>query len=408
MRPPAPNTPTRMATRGTLHTGATVTAMYPGTYAATAPDRPAVIMGGSREVVTYARAERAVDPTGARAARRGAAARRPRRLVHGEPGRASSRSRGPRCAPGSTSRRSTATSPSPRSRYIVNDCEAKALVTSDGEGRGRAALTGRARHPGMSRVRLMVGGAVDGLSTLRGRARRAPPADPLGDETMGAAMLYSSGTTGRPKGVKRPLPDAARRATPIRPCCGGAVVFGWGEDTVYLSPAPMYHAAPLAFSLERAALRRHRRRHGAVRRGRSARAHRARAGHAHAVGADDVRPHAEAARRGAPRARPVVAPGRDPRGGAVPGRGEAADDRVVGSDPPRVLRRHRGQRRHVHHERGLARSTRARSAASRSAAPHRRRGRQRPPAEHRGHDLLRRRRRSSSTTTTRRRPKAHA
>ena len=56
-----------------------------------------------------------------------------------------------------------------------------------------------------------------------------------------------------------------------------------------------------------------------------------------------------------------IAPSRDPRGRSVPGRGEAAHHRVVGSDPPRVLRGHRGQRRHVHRERGLAAASRVRS-----------------------------------------------
>ena len=61
-------------------------------------------------------------------------------------------------------------------------------------------------------------------------------------------MLYSSGTTGRPKGVKRPLPSYTP-SDPDPAVLGGRVVYGWGEDTIYLSPAPMYHAAPLAFSV---------------------------------------------------------------------------------------------------------------------------------------------------------------
>ncbi len=93
----------------------------------------------------------------------------------------------------------------------------------------------------------MVDGTIPGFDSYED-ALAATSGDPLDDETMGAAMLYSSGTTGRPKGVKRPLP----KYTPSDPdpaVLGGKVVYGWGEDTIYLSPAPMYHAAPLAFSL---------------------------------------------------------------------------------------------------------------------------------------------------------------
>ena len=63
--------------------------------------------------------------------------------------------------------------------------------------------------------------------------------------------------------------------------------------------------------------------------------------HAQPARADHVLPHAQAARGRAPTLRPVVAGDRDPRRGAVPGAGEGADDRVVGTDHPRVLRRHR-------------------------------------------------------------------
>ena len=89
----------------------------------------------------------------------------------------------------------------------------------------------------------MVDGTIPGFDRYED-ALAATSGDPLDDETMGAAMLYSSGTTGRPKGVKRPLP----KYTPSDPdpaVLGGKVVYGWGEDTIYLSPAPMYHAAPL-------------------------------------------------------------------------------------------------------------------------------------------------------------------
>ena len=64
-------------------------------------------------------------------------------------------------------------------------------------------------------------------------------------------MLYSSGTTGRPKGVKRIAPDGAADTAIDQPnplANLGMALYGWTPDTVYLSPAPLYHAAPLGWS----------------------------------------------------------------------------------------------------------------------------------------------------------------
>ncbi|WP_063007869.1 acyl-CoA synthetase [Nocardia kruczakiae] len=128
--------------------------------------------------------------------------------------------------------------------YIVNDCGARALIVS-------AELADVAQRvveqtPEVA-IRLAFGGPVPGYDSYD-KALAASSAEPLPDQPRGADMLYSSGTTGRPKGIKHPLPD---RQVGDPPGDTYTAVFGplygFDTDTVYLSPAPLYHAAPLRF-----------------------------------------------------------------------------------------------------------------------------------------------------------------
>ena len=93
----------------------------------------------------------------------------------------------------------------------------------------------------------MLGGDLDGWERYE-TAVDGQPSTPIGDEMEGDFLLYSSGTTGRPKGIKRPLTLA-----PLGQGPPGAVPFlqalGFHAGDVYLCPAPLYHAAPLAWSM---------------------------------------------------------------------------------------------------------------------------------------------------------------
>ena len=128
--------------------------------------------------------------------------------------------------------------------YIVRDCGAKLLIVS-------ASLAGQAeqlliRIPGL-RSRFAVDGELPGHQSWA-RALAAQPARRIGDESAGRSMLYSSGTTGRPKGVRTELLDEAIDApSPMMKTV--AKLYALGPDTVYLSPAPLHHAAPLHFNL---------------------------------------------------------------------------------------------------------------------------------------------------------------
>ena len=126
--------------------------------------------------------------------------------------------------------------------YIVNDCDARALVASASLGEAVAALPALLTD---CPVRLVLGGAVDGFEPYKD-GLAGHPAERLADEPRGDFMFYSSGTTGRPKGIVRPLPE--RQVTDDDPAGIGLVaLFGYGTDTVYLSPAPLYHSAPVAW-----------------------------------------------------------------------------------------------------------------------------------------------------------------
>ena len=126
--------------------------------------------------------------------------------------------------------------------YIVEDSGARVIVASAGLSIIDELLPLIAGCP----TRLIAGGEADGWESYEG-ARATEPTDPLATELMGDSMLYSSGTTGRPKGIKRPL-----SGLPVSegiPGLDRTSPFAFDEHSIYLSPAPLYHAAPFGYCM---------------------------------------------------------------------------------------------------------------------------------------------------------------
>lgn len=127
--------------------------------------------------------------------------------------------------------------------YIVDDCNAELLICS-------ASLADLAtdeeliRQTPRVRHRLVFGGTAIGHTRLDEAVRDLPTTAPT-DQPRGADMLYSSGTTGRPKGIVPTLPDRQVHEPGDALTALAASRWAIDADSVYLSPAPLYHAAPL-------------------------------------------------------------------------------------------------------------------------------------------------------------------
>jgi long-chain acyl-CoA synthetase len=218
--------------------------MYPGTIAATDPDRRAVVMGGSGEVVTYGelndgsiRLARLLRDAGLQPGDHFAI------MVENHPRYCEVVWAALRSGLYVTAINSHLTAG--EAAFIVDDCDAKVLVTSAALADAARAMAGTTPKV---RRRLMLDGEMAGHD-FYDQAVADYPSDPLADERRGTVMLYSSGTTGRPKGVKFPLPPGEASLGEAEIAAHNRDLYGFREGMVYLNPAPLYHAAPLRVTL---------------------------------------------------------------------------------------------------------------------------------------------------------------
>jgi long-chain acyl-CoA synthetase len=128
--------------------------------------------------------------------------------------------------------------------YVINDSEAKAVFVD----KSMADLAEQIRRDNRGVVvHISVGGTLPGWRPYHDAVASTGDAPPASD---GTEMLYSSGTTGRPKAVRRPLPSDGQGSWAQKVLeYALRERYGMTASSVYLSPAPLYHAAGVNYAM---------------------------------------------------------------------------------------------------------------------------------------------------------------
>jgi long-chain acyl-CoA synthetase len=215
--------------------------MYPGLHATIRPQQPALMMATSGETVTYAELERRSNLLAHFFRTRGLGRRDHYAIFMENNARyIECCAAGERAGLYYTCINSYLTAD--EVAYILDNSESKILITS--ATKYEVALNAMAQCPQVDQC-VVVDGVGDGGRAINlDAAVNGLPDTPIADECLGTAMLYSSGTTGRPKGILRPLPEN-RPEQPLPIVEFIQKLWRFREDMIYLSPAPLYHAAPL-------------------------------------------------------------------------------------------------------------------------------------------------------------------
>ncbi len=216
--------------------------MYTGSHATSRASQPAVIMARSGEIITYAELEARSNKLAHFLRSRGL-----KRLDHYSIFMENNARYVECCGAGERSGLyftciNSFLTPDELA-YIVNNSRSKILITS--QEKRAVAIEALRQCPGVEAC-VVVDGPGDGERILNLEDATADfPATPIADESLGTAMLYSSGTTGRPKGILRPLPEQPpAQQLPLFDFLHK--LWRYRAGLVYLSPAPLYHSAPQA------------------------------------------------------------------------------------------------------------------------------------------------------------------